>query len=283
MPFVEGAVSRFMAAWVPTSEKQMEEAETKMLEQAGVPCQRKMVKTPNYTIHTIIVEKLSTRQRKEQQKQQPKHQQQSEERKALAEESKEEQKEESKEEQKEEQKDEDPVMLLIHGFGGGSALWSKNFIALSEHYKLYAIDLVGFGRSCRPDFTSKSSQETLDFWVQSVEEWRQAMGLQSKISILAHSLGAYIGCAYALSFPDYVKRLILVAPFGMERDMGGLAEKMKATGETWTKWAVKKVATSTTPQFLLRMMGPLGPSLLYRFRGQYDESRYLAEYGLYAI
>jgi pimeloyl-ACP methyl ester carboxylesterase len=46
-----------------------------------------------------------------------------------------------------------PPLVLIHGWcdiflfllkrGSGLALWSKNFDDLSEHYQVYAIDLLG--------------------------------------------------------------------------------------------------------------------------------------------
>jgi len=255
------ARSRLVRAWVPSSNEQYEEAEQKMLEKSGVPFQRMMVRTPHFNINTIVVEKRSTRERQARLLQEQSAER-SQERSVVQSESKDNEKE-------------DPVMLLVHGFGGGAGLWSKNLAALSEHYKLYAIDLAGFGKSSTPDFNNKSSEETTSIWVQSVEEWRQAVGLQ-KMSILAHSLGAYVSGAYTLSHPQHVSRLTLVAPFGVEASMGRMGEFMKRRPEDgWGRKLLKSLLYRYTPQDLLLAAGPFGPSLIRNFRGRYDESRYL--------
>ena len=40
-------------------------------------------------------------------------------------------------------------LLLVHGFGPGASSyeWRKNMDALSENFRVYAIDLLGFGLS----------------------------------------------------------------------------------------------------------------------------------------
>src|SRR5437660_10013365 len=36
-------------------------------------------------------------------------------------------------------------IILIHGLSGSSRWWMRNIRALAEHYRLYLIDLPGFG------------------------------------------------------------------------------------------------------------------------------------------
>ena len=44
--------------------------------------------------------------------------------------------------------DGEPV-ILIHGFFYDSHMWDENIDALAEHYRVYALDLWGFGYSTR--------------------------------------------------------------------------------------------------------------------------------------
>lgn len=86
------------------------------------------------------------------------------------------------------------------------------------HYFQYIISLIsifiepGFGRSSRPGFSS-DAQEAERQLVQSVEEWRREMNLDSMI-ILGHSMGGFLAASYAIRYPDRVKHLILADPWG---------------------------------------------------------------------
>ena len=47
--------------------------------------------------------------------------------------------------------DEDkPLLILIHGTGGHAEAYSRNLAAHAEHFRTYAIDLVGHGWSDKP-------------------------------------------------------------------------------------------------------------------------------------
>ncbi len=44
-----------------------------------------------------------------------------------------------------------PPLLLIHGFGASTDHWRKNISGLSKDFEVWAIDLIGFGRSAKPE------------------------------------------------------------------------------------------------------------------------------------
>jgi pimeloyl-ACP methyl ester carboxylesterase len=65
-------------------------------------------------------------------------------------------------------------LLLVHGFGASIGHWRKNIPALAAAgYRVYAIDLLGFGASDKPalNYTVELWQEQLkDFWAEHIQE-----------------------------------------------------------------------------------------------------------------
>lgn len=91
-------------------------------------------------------------------------------------------------------------MVLLHGFGGGLGLWAQNLDALSQQRPVLALDLLGFGLSSRPQFSS-DAQKAEEQFVDSIEQWRTKLGLDSMI-LLGHNLGGYLAVSYAINYLD---------------------------------------------------------------------------------
>ena len=73
-------------------------------------------------------------------------------------------------------------LVLLHGFGAGIGFWLLNIDALAEqHEHVYAIDLLGCGRSSRPGFRAKSTEEAEKFFVDALERWRIQSNLDKMI------------------------------------------------------------------------------------------------------
>ncbi|KAI6652747.1 1-acylglycerol-3-phosphate O-acyltransferase ABHD5 [Oopsacas minuta] len=105
-----------------------------------------------------------------------------------------------------------PPIVLLHGFGVGLGMFIKNFDTICQHADVYAIDLLGFGRSSRPNFSTRPNQ-IVQQYIQSLEDWRVAVGL-NKFILLGHSFGGYLSTWYAMRYPDNIAKLILVEPWG---------------------------------------------------------------------
>uniref|UniRef100_A0A3P9PXB4 1-acylglycerol-3-phosphate O-acyltransferase ABHD5 n=1 Tax=Poecilia reticulata TaxID=8081 RepID=A0A3P9PXB4_POERE len=97
-------------------------------------------------------------------------------------------------------------LVLLHGLGGGIGLWIQNLDALSSCGPVYALDLLGFGRSSRPQFSTDPEGAEEDF-VSALEEWRQKVGLEEMV-LLGHNLGGYLSAAYTLKYPNRSKNLL---------------------------------------------------------------------------
>jgi cardiolipin-specific phospholipase len=133
----------------------------------------------------------------------------------------------------------DQNLVILHGYGAGLGFFYKNFEGLSraKGWHLYALDLLGMGRSSRPPFKLKSKKreqqitEAEDWFVDSLEEWRIAKKID-RFTLLGHSLGGYMAVAYALKYPGRLNKLILASPVGVPEDPYAVSAEMPEPGSS---------------------------------------------------
>ncbi|XP_023315836.1 protein ABHD4 isoform X1 [Trichogramma pretiosum] len=154
------------------------------------------------------------------------------------------------------QSTETPIVLL-HGLGAGVALWVFNLDSLAKHRPVYAIDLLGFGRSSRPNFSS-DAKEAEDQLVRSVESWRRETQLD-KFVLLGHSMGGFLAASYAIKHPEHVKHLILADPWGFPEKPSEVVQKRNIP--LWVK-AIAYVVQPLNPLWAVRFAGPFGQWLI---------------------
>jgi len=87
-------------------------------------------------------------------------------------------------------------------------------IVESENFNVYLIDLLGMGLSSRPEYKWETTNTTIDYFVDSLEEWRKALDLKT-FSLGGHSFGGYMACQYVRKYQKYVTNLLLLSPLGM--------------------------------------------------------------------
>ncbi|XP_048108460.1 (Lyso)-N-acylphosphatidylethanolamine lipase-like isoform X2 [Alosa alosa] len=154
-------------------------------------------------------------------------------------------------------------LVMVHGLCGGVGLWIRNLDPLCRSRPVLVFDLLGFGRSSHPRFPTDPSQaEQLS--VDSIEHWRQALGLESMI-LLGHSLGGYLATSYAIQHPKRVKHLILVDPWGFEHIPEDGPAAARPGCPYWVEGLIS-VASRFNPLAGIRAAGPWGPKLIHRFR-----------------
>lgn len=152
-------------------------------------------------------------------------------------------------------------LVLLHGLGAGIALWVLNLDAFSEHRPVYAMDILGFGRSSRPQFSRDALTCEMQF-VNSVEKWRREMKIDQMI-LLGHSMGGYIASSYAISHPDNVKHLVLADPWGFPEK--STVSVCRRQFPLWIR-AIAYAITPFNPLFILRAAGPFGKWLIQKIR-----------------
>jgi pimeloyl-ACP methyl ester carboxylesterase len=129
-----------------------------------------------------------------------------------------------------------PPLVLVHGYTAASMNFARNLSGLAEIFgTVYAVDLLGWGLSSRPSVSFQSTQETEAFFVDSLEEWRQANKLDRMI-LAGHSMGGYLCVAYAEEYPEPLERLILMVPGGVQDDSGPTKNKKSRLSVSSSLW-----------------------------------------------
>ncbi|MBD2097241.1 alpha/beta fold hydrolase [Trichocoleus sp. FACHB-591] len=108
---------------------------------------------------------------------------------------------------------EGPTVILLHGIGSSVETWTLNLEALAQQHRVYAIDLVGSGRSSKPD-TSYSLANLVAF----VKTLMDVLGID-RASFVGNSMGGGIALQFALTHPQQVERLVLVNSLGLGQEI----------------------------------------------------------------
>lgn len=154
------------------------------------------------------------------------------------------------------EEDTEQNLVMLHGYGAGLGFFYKNFEGLSRvpGWKVYALDLLGMGRSSRPPFRIRAKDrqasitEAENWFIDALEEWRVERKID-RFTLLGHSLGGYMAVAYALKYPGHLNKLVLASPVGIPEDPYAVNAEMPdpsdtAVGSEFTQDAGENVSGS---------------------------------------
>jgi pimeloyl-ACP methyl ester carboxylesterase len=101
-------------------------------------------------------------------------------------------------------------LVLVHGLGGKAEGWAAMMPSLSRHgYRVYAPDLLGFGRSDRPDvdYSIALQADVLLQFFESQHLTRADLG--------GWSMGGWVVLKFALAHPESVRRVVVYDSAGV--------------------------------------------------------------------
>ena len=103
----------------------------------------------------------------------------------------------------------DIAVLLIHGFGASTDHWRFNIPVLSSKYEVHAIDLLGFGKSPKPNDVDYSGS----LWKEQVVAYVKEV-IQKPTVIVGNSLGGYAALAAGAELNELSAGVILLNAAG---------------------------------------------------------------------
>ncbi|MBW4563197.1 MAG: alpha/beta fold hydrolase [Mojavia pulchra JT2-VF2] len=106
------------------------------------------------------------------------------------------------------EKSQRPPLLLVHGFGASTDHWRKNITGLCQDFQVFAIDLLGFGRSAKPKL-----QYGGDLWRDQLYDFINEI-IGQKAVLVGNSLGGYASLCVAAQRPDSAAGVVLLNSAG---------------------------------------------------------------------
>jgi len=101
-----------------------------------------------------------------------------------------------------------PPLLLVHGFGASTDHWRKNITGLCNDFEVFAIDLLGFGRSAKPKIEYSG-----DLWRDQLSDFITEV-IGEKAVLAGNSLGGYASLCVAAQYPNASAGLVLLNSAG---------------------------------------------------------------------
>lgn len=104
----------------------------------------------------------------------------------------------------------DEKIVFLHGGGLDNALmsWNEVIDSIGEQYDIYAVDLLGYGESDKPDI-----EYSIPMYVELVHDVLKQLQIE-KAHLAGLSMGGGISIGLSLKYPHIIDRLILVDPVG---------------------------------------------------------------------
>ena len=138
-----------------------------------------------------------------------------------------------------------PPLLLVHGFGASTDHWRKNVAELKDRFEVYAIDLLGFGRSAKPEQTYSGN-----LWRDQLHDFiTEVVGRPAVLA--GNSLGGYACLCVAVQRLESAAGLVLLNSAGPFSDTTSAPPEPKGPlAEAWSN-LVRSVLLQPWASFVL--------------------------------
>jgi pimeloyl-ACP methyl ester carboxylesterase len=142
------------------------------------------------------------------------------------------------------------VVVLLHGFLGSYKIWEQTINELSKSYRVIAIDLPGHGATECVGYA-----HSMDLMAKCVKSVLDSLRLK-KYVIIGHSMGGYVGLAFADLYPDHLNGLCLYHSSSLsdseekKKDRLRAISAVKANRGIYTKTTIKNLFATKNLKYL---------------------------------
>lgn len=106
-----------------------------------------------------------------------------------------------------------PAVVLVHGFGASLGHWRKNISELASTCRVFAVDLIGFGGSAKPQpgewQPGQQVPYTFETWGQQLVDFcRDVVG--EPVFFVGNSVGCIAAMQAAVNAPEWTQGIALI-------------------------------------------------------------------------
>ena len=98
-------------------------------------------------------------------------------------------------------------VVLVHAYYASAASWYRNVERLSEHYRVYSIDIIGDPNKSKPYKPIREAEE----FIQWFNEVMDKLNLEKSVFI-GNSVGAFHILNFAMHALDRVQKIVMIGP-----------------------------------------------------------------------
>lgn len=131
------------------------------------------------------------------------------------------------------------TLILIHGLASNAGFWRYNIPELSKHFRVIAVDLPGYGKSQKGNYSY-----SISFYAEQIKNLIEELNLMNVV-LVGHSMGGQIGIMFSINYPNTLSKLILASPAGFE-------EFQRGEGDWLRSVMTMKAVKSTTEEGIRR-------------------------------
>ncbi len=96
-------------------------------------------------------------------------------------------------------------VILLHGFTGDSTTWDPFFEKWGQHSRLYAVDIIGHGKTDSPEDAGRYRMLSV---CDDLFLLLEKLGIP-KADIIGYSMGGRLALSFALKYPTKVRKIVL--------------------------------------------------------------------------
>lgn len=162
----------------------------------------------------------------------------------------------------------DIPIVLLHGTAAYHYCWRNVATALADNYRVYCPDLLGAGFSDKPKDALYSKR------AQSLRIISLLKALEcGPVHLVGHSMGGEIAAHIALTSPELIRSVTLIAPDGFRKGVSPLVKWAARKG--WMNGIFRRAMRSQMkPKVLARMLGlpvkQITPEFMANWTKPYD-------------